>query len=94
MRLLPLMLRVVSLLTLRVMMKSLKRYIQISIYIYIYIYPNIPLHIYINIYITLRFPVKVPALLVMGSIKDDGLGMVVWWDRQQEEAAEVCVERH
>jgi DNA-directed RNA polymerase III subunit RPC8 len=24
-----------------------------------------------------------PALLIMGSIKDDGLGMVIWWDGQQ-----------
>eukprot|EP00277_Geminigera_cryophila_P008295 CAMPEP_0179406168 /NCGR_PEP_ID=MMETSP0799-20121207/730_1 /TAXON_ID=46947 /ORGANISM="Geminigera cryophila, Strain CCMP2564" /LENGTH=216 /DNA_ID=CAMNT_0021177173 /DNA_START=152 /DNA_END=802 /DNA_ORIENTATION=+ len=31
---------------------------------------------------------EIPALLVMGSIKDDGLGMVVWWDRQQEAEGE------
>jgi len=24
----------------------------------------------------------------MGSIKDDGLGMVVWWDKQQEAEGE------
>ena len=29
-------------------------------------------------------PDETPAVQVIASIKDDGLGMVVWWDRQQD----------